>query len=629
MTIRNDEYWRKRMAILNDAMHDKTDAKAREIEKTYAKALDDIEKDLAAWYARYAENEGVSLADAKKILDKGALKAFKMNVEEYIEKGQSLDPAWYKELERASIRVHVTRLEALKIQMRQHVEELSSGMGSLFDDYLQSTYSDAYYRTAYELQKGWGVGSEFKRLDKSAVAKIISKPWTPDGSNFSDRIWSNRTKLVNDLHSTLTSSFARGLSIQKTSKEIAAKMNSSMYNATRLVRTESAAFHSKATQDCYEDLEVEYYKIDAVFDTRTSEICREMDGKVFKMSEYEVGVTAPPFHPNCRTDTIPYYPDSEADVGIKSARDEHGKSIEIPANTTYDQWYRKFVEGEDIDLAPPPKKVEKEPDEVEKRSYKDTRFGQAYGKKHYNAVRKIVESGMSDDQRTIWNECEPKFKVFKTDSRDAYFNQFRGVHLDLENDARGCDWSPPYQTTFHEFGHHIDHMLGEGFDSEYWFSSTYKDGLFGKTLRDELKGKIKAVKDDLKRRYNELETIDEKRKFLDDIYYGASPDIVNRHAHKVIQNELLKLHPKVRSSLSDLFGGITKNDIDGKFGHSKSYWKVKDNLHLEAFAEMWECVANPKQMEELKKWLPNSVKVFDEMMASLAKKIKEKQPYEQ
>jgi len=44
-------------------------------------------------------------------------------------------------------------------------------------------------------------------------------------------------------------------------------------------------------------------------DNKTSEICQQMDGKHFKMSDFQAGVTAPPFHPWCRTTTVLYFDD--------------------------------------------------------------------------------------------------------------------------------------------------------------------------------------------------------------------------------------------------------------------------------------------------------------------------------
>ena len=61
--------------------------------------------------------------------------------------------------------------------------------------------------------------------------------------------------------------------------------------------TESAAIATEAEKACYKELDVDEYKIIATLDKRTSQICREMDGKHFPVSEMKAGVTAPPFHP--------------------------------------------------------------------------------------------------------------------------------------------------------------------------------------------------------------------------------------------------------------------------------------------------------------------------------------------
>ena len=71
----------------------------------------------------------------------------------------------------------------------------------------------------------------------------------------------------------------------KAISQIASKMNVSKANAGRLVMTESAYFSSTAQKECFKKLDVERYEIVATLDGHTSDICQEMDGKVFKMSE--------------------------------------------------------------------------------------------------------------------------------------------------------------------------------------------------------------------------------------------------------------------------------------------------------------------------------------------------------
>lgn len=71
------------------------------------------------------------------------------------------------------------------------------------------------------------------------------------------------------------------------------------------------------------------------------------DGKVFPISEYEAGVTAPPFHVNCRSTTVPYFDENFGQIGERAARDADGKTYYIPANMTYKEWKETFVDGGD------------------------------------------------------------------------------------------------------------------------------------------------------------------------------------------------------------------------------------------------------------------------------------------
>ena len=105
--------------------------------------------------------------------------------------------------------------------------------------------------------------------------------------------------------------------------------------------TESAYFSSTAQQDCFSELGVEKYKIVAALDHATCPLCGAMDGKVLKMSEYQVGLTAPPFHPWCRCCTCPYFEDMEG-MGERYARDAvTGERYKVPGSMTYEQWKAK------------------------------------------------------------------------------------------------------------------------------------------------------------------------------------------------------------------------------------------------------------------------------------------------
>ena len=62
------------------------------------------------------------------------------------------------------------------------------------------------------------------------------------------------------------------------------------------------------------------------------------------------GVTAPPFHVWCRSTTVPFFDDDFDDIGERAARGEDGKTYYVPANMTYHQWEKGFVDGDKSEL---------------------------------------------------------------------------------------------------------------------------------------------------------------------------------------------------------------------------------------------------------------------------------------
>lgn len=348
--MNNGEYWQKRFELLEQTAHQQGVQCYADIEKQYRQAQKTLEGQIAAWYQRFADNNGVTLADAKRMLTAKELAELKWDIQDYIRYGEenAINGTWVKQLENASARFHISRLEALKLQTQQSVEVMFGNQLDSIDSTMRDVYKSGYYHTAYEIQKGVGVGWDFSTLDDKQVSKVINKPWAVDGKNFSERIWGNRQKLVNELNNTLTQNIILGKDPQKAIDEIARKMNTSKTNAGRLVMTEEAFFSSAAQKDCFTELDVEQFEIVATLDSHTSDICRGMDGKHFPMSEWKVGVTAPPFHVHCRSTTVPYFDDEFDAVGERAARDEEtGKTYFVPGNMTYKEWEKAFVNGGD------------------------------------------------------------------------------------------------------------------------------------------------------------------------------------------------------------------------------------------------------------------------------------------
>jgi len=345
----DSSYWKERFKQLEAAQNRKGANTYLEIEKQYRQAQQEIEGKINTWYQRFATNNNISMAEARRMLRDQELAELKWNVKEYIKRGQAnaFNGQWMKELENASARFHISRLEALKLQTQQSLELMFGNQLDSIDTAMKRIYLDEYYHTAYELQKGFGIGWDIAGLDQRKIEKVIRKPWAVDGKNFSNRIWSNKDKLISEVHREITQDIMLGRDPQKAIDNISKKMNTSKVNASRLIMTEEAYFSSAAQKDCFQDLGVEQYEIVATLDSHTSDICQNLDGQVFPMKDFEPGVTAPPFHVYCRSTTVPYFEEDFGQVRKRAARGEDGKTYYVSADMTYKEWKKSFVDGGD------------------------------------------------------------------------------------------------------------------------------------------------------------------------------------------------------------------------------------------------------------------------------------------
>lgn len=343
----NADYWKQRFTQLEAAQNRKGAGAYLEIEKQYKAAQNELEAQIVRWYQRFADSNGISLAQAKQWLKGQDLAEFKWDVKEYVKYGKenAINGAWMQELENASSKFHISRLEALQIQTQNSLETMFAQQMGTMKKALSDVYASGYYHTAYTVQQGFGLGWDIAGLDQAQIEKVLSKPWAVDGYNFSTRIWNSKTKLIGEVHNELSKNLLTGADPQKAIDSLAKKMGTSKSNAGRLVMTEQAYFSSAAQKDCFNDLDVEEYEIVATLDSHTSDICRSLDGKVFKMSDYKPGVTAPPFHVYCRSTTTPHFKDN-FDTGERAARGADGKTYYVPDDVTYSEWKKAFVDGD-------------------------------------------------------------------------------------------------------------------------------------------------------------------------------------------------------------------------------------------------------------------------------------------
>lgn len=145
----------------------------------------------------------------------------------------------------------------------------------------------------------------FTMEQKKAAEKVLESVWCADGKHWSDRVWSSKQKLQESLEKGLMDCVSRGVPKDVVVSQFKDSFNSSFNDADRIVRTELTNVQNQAAKDRYKEAGIKKYKYLADIDNRTSQICQEMNGKIFLLDEAVTGVNMPPLHPYCRSTIAP------------------------------------------------------------------------------------------------------------------------------------------------------------------------------------------------------------------------------------------------------------------------------------------------------------------------------------
>ena len=347
----NREYWIKRSERRLKLGEADSAAATRRIKALYDSMMKQLRKEIEAFYGRYATAEGISMSDLRKLLTKSELSSFKDDLKEYAEIARQIQNGEASEyyssrLKKLALRMNISRLESLQTEITSYVMQMGIKEEDILRETLASSYEDAYYRTAFDFQQESHRGEVVRTLDERTVNTVLHTNWA--GDNYSGRIWRNKQKLISELETTFTRGVILNSDPDQLAREFAKNTGTSFRNSQRLVRTEIAYVKGQATQKMYKQYHVSKYQFVATLDLRTSEMCREMDGKIFDLKDAQIGINYPPLHAYCRSVTVPYREPDEIDAllpeGERAARDRQGRTIYVPASMTYNEWKAKYID---------------------------------------------------------------------------------------------------------------------------------------------------------------------------------------------------------------------------------------------------------------------------------------------
>ena len=301
---KNRKYWERRE--IENKKKNQTDEKEydRQIKQIYQDMLDSVQKEIDGFYGRYASKEGISIAEAKKRVSKLDTERYERKAKRYVaEKNFSKEAN--EEMRLYNLAMKVNRLEMLKANIGL---ELIAGHDEL-QKFMEKILRG---RTMDELERQAGILGKTIRNNAKLAHTIPYASF--HNAKFSDRIWMNHELLKAELSKLLQTGLIQGKNPRVLAKELKKKFGVSTYNAERLMRTELARVQTEAQRQSFIKNGFQKYTCHALGDA--CDICKELNGKHFKVKDMMPGDNAPPVHPHCRCSTSAYEDSSEYEAWL-------------------------------------------------------------------------------------------------------------------------------------------------------------------------------------------------------------------------------------------------------------------------------------------------------------------------
>lgn len=320
-------YWRDRELEWKKKRLKDEKQYADEIQEIYANMMDSVEKEIESFFSRYASKEGITMSEAKKRVSKIDIEAYQRKAKKYVKEKNFSDEA-NEQMRLYNLAMKVNRLELLKANIGLELVAGHDELKSYTGDKLEGAYLEEIQRNASIL------GDTV--IDNAKMAKTVADS-SFKNATFSERIWVNQDQLKNSLSSVLSNALIQGKNPREFIPLIRKKFDVSRCNAERLLRTEIARIQTQAQAESYEANGIDEYEYIACGLKDVCPLCKEMDGKTFKLKDMEIGENAPPMHPNCHCATAPH-----------SDRKEYEKWLDGLANgehsLRFDEWKERQSE---------------------------------------------------------------------------------------------------------------------------------------------------------------------------------------------------------------------------------------------------------------------------------------------
>lgn len=301
MVVNSKEYWRKREEE-NLKKNLKTEEEyIKTINGYYDYMMDQIQKEINGFYAKYAKKEEITLAEAKKRVSELDIKAYERKAAKYVKEKDFSEEA-NTEMRLYNATMKINRLEMLKANIGLELVDGFNDLQKYFDQILTD-------RTLEEFERQAGILGKTIKNNAQAAHAIVNASFA--NAKFSDRVWMYQDMLKAELSKLLQEGLIQGKNPRQLAKHLEKLFGASKSNAVRLMRTELARVQIEAQKQSFERNGFKQYEFIAL--VSACDICKELDGKHFEVKKMMPGENAPPMHPNCRCSVAAWMDNEEYD----------------------------------------------------------------------------------------------------------------------------------------------------------------------------------------------------------------------------------------------------------------------------------------------------------------------------
>lgn len=327
-----NDYWKKRIEAEQLAKMERSATIGDEIGRLYDYHFKELEKEIRAFEQRYADKNGLSLSEVKARVDEMDVRAFEEKAKKYVAE-KDFSAKANSELELYNLKMKINRLELLQYRLDLEMLALGDAEHKLTERFLNDEY-------VKEIENQSGLlGQSVLSAEQvtQTVQTILNTSFK--GATWSNRIWQRQDALREIVARMAEDYLLKGKNPTTMIAKIRKEFRVSASEAKRLAVTEGARVATEAQRQSYKSNGYDEYEF--IAEPTACDICKALNGKIFKVKDMEPGENAAPMHPHCHCSTAAHFSMSD---------DEYEKLIQDSWYSVYphmDNVINKYVDGKE------------------------------------------------------------------------------------------------------------------------------------------------------------------------------------------------------------------------------------------------------------------------------------------